>query len=137
MAEKNNYAEFITKLIEKTKNGTLRWRYLDEKEELYKAMGWTKTAFITIKTTLNFNTEDSYYVRIKNTYIVLLTGEIDDGSPFGAEITRLFVVPDTYKKCVHISEETYGEYITRLFNMVQSQFPDGETFIKDFLASDD
>ena len=29
MAEKNNYAEFITKLIEKTKNGALRWRYLD------------------------------------------------------------------------------------------------------------
>ena len=45
----------------------------------------------------------------------------------------LFIVPETYKKVVEFSPDEYGEYITRLLNLVQSQFPSADAFIDDFL----
>ena len=44
-----------------------------------------------------------------------------------------FIVPGTYKKIVELAPEDYGEYITRLLNLVQSQFPSADAFIDDFL----
>lgn len=43
------------------------------------------------------------------------------------------VILETYKKVVEFSPDEYGEYITRLLNLVQSQFPSADAFIDDFL----
>ena len=45
----------------------------------------------------------------------------------------VYVVPSTFKNTVYLSAEIYGDIITRLLNLVQSQFPDGEVFIDKFL----
>lgn len=40
-------------------------------------------------------------------------------------------------KVVILSPDLYGEFITRLLNLVQSQFPSGDAFIDSFLKSAD
>ena len=66
---------------------------------------------------------------MRDTYIVLLT--------MGREPADLYVVPNTYKKVVELKADEYGDLITRLLNLVQEQFPDGERFIDDLLAEKD
>ena len=73
----------------------------------------------------NFNTEDSFYANKNGTNIVIYVSTNQPAS--------LFIVPETYKKVVEFSPDEYGEYITRLLNLVQSQFPSADAFIDDFL----
>ena len=46
----------------------------------------------------------------------------------------LYVVPNTYKKIVKLSPDEYGELITRLLNLVESQFPNAEDFIEEYIG---
>lgn len=133
MAENQNYIEFITRLIEETKDKKIQWKYLDQNHELYSTMGWTKFSLIKASAP-DFNVDDSYYAKIDNTYIVLLTNVGEEESNYGREITKLYVVPNTYRKSLKIPEDEYGDSIIRLFNMVQSQFPDAQKFIVSFLG---
>ncbi len=130
------YLAFLNKLIRDTKNKKIRWRYLDTNESLYNGMKWTKTFsdFIlfsgnTEKVVPDFNKEDSFYVNEKGTYIVIYV--------YGNQPAELYVIPDTYKKVVKLMPEEYGEQITRLLNLVQSQFPSAESFIDSFLNNTD
>lgn len=127
------YIEFIEIIIERTKSKQLNWYYLDSNEELYTGMGWTKT--ITEygvfpfnnkeKIVTDFNQEDSFYTRLGEMYITLYV--------WRDQPAKLFIVPNTYKKVITLTPDEYGEYITRLLNLVQSQFPNAEIFIDDFL----
>ena len=126
------YIDFIEHLIKQTKEKKLHWQYLDENEKLYQAMGWTTTKIVydffakgEEKIYADFNKEDSFYVKRDNVFIVIHV--------YGNNPADLYVVPNTYKKVVKILSHEYGEYITRLLNIVQSQFPDGEKFIDDLL----
>lgn len=131
----SRYVEFIEKIIVRTKNNRLKWRYLDTKEELYEGMGWTKTETeyvifggnkeITIP---NFNVEDSFYTNIDNMYIVVYV--------WMDQPAELYIIPNTYKKVTILTPDEYGEHITRLLNIVQSQFPNAESFIDSFLKNE-
>ena len=50
-----------------------------------------------------------------------------------SKISKILKHTETYKKVVEFSPDEYGEYITRLLNLVQSQFPSADAFIDDFL----
>ena len=63
--------------------------------------------------------------KVVQTYVVLY---VWNNNP-----AKLYVVPNTYKKVVKLEPDEYGEYITRLLNLVQSQFPSGEAFIDSIL----
>lgn len=126
------YVNFLNKLIIDTKNKQIRWKYLDTNNELYEGMEWTKTStefgvFFGNKEKIvpDFNREDSFYTREKSTFIVIYVR--------GNQPARLYVVPETYKKVITLTPDEYGEHITRLLNLVQSQFPSADTFIDDFL----
>ncbi len=126
------YINFIEDLIRRTKEQKLNWRYLDRNSHLYEGMHWVDerpTLHIFSsggdKTVPNFNVEDSFYTNIGDTYVVLY---VWNNNP-----AKLYVVPNTYKKVVKLEPDEYGEYITRLLNLVQSQFPSGEAFIDSIL----
>lgn len=135
MAEKK-YIEFLNKLIDDTKERKIEWKYLDKNKILYEGMNWTKVSSVLglfsgekEKTYADFNVEDSFYTTVNETYIVIYV--------YGTQLATLYVIPRTFKKVVILSPDLYGEFITRLLNLVQSQFPSGEAFIDSFLKSAD
>ena len=75
--------------------------------------------------TPDFNQEDSFFAHMGDMYIVIYV--------WYNEPAKLYIVPKTYKKVTVLPADEYGEYITRLLNLVQSQFPNAETFIDNFL----
>lgn len=125
----NNYVKFLDVLIKETKNKKMKWLYLDGNKSLIKNMHWYNESFLATMTSVepepNFNTEDSFYLQTGNTYIVIYV--------YGNNPASLYVIPSTFKKIVHLSADEYGEHITRLLNIVQSQFPNADQFIKDFI----
>lgn len=130
------YIDFIEAIIDRTKNKQLDWYYLDKNESLYKGMEWTKTTteyglFSTSgkeKNVADFNLEDSFYAHLGEMYIVIYV--------WRDQPAKLYIVPKTYKKVTCLTPDEYGEYITRLLNLVQSQFPNAETFIDNFLKKE-
>lgn len=135
MAEKK-YIEFLNKLIDDTKERKIDWKYLDKNKTLYEGMNWTKVSSVLglfsgekEKTYADFNVEDSFYTIVNETYIVIYV--------YGTQPATLYVIPGTFKKVVMLSPDLYGEFITRLLNLVQSQFPSGDAFIDSFLKSAD
>lgn len=129
MVEKN--IVFIEEIIKRTKEHSLSWDYLDKNKDLYKGMDWLKpeTNLSTIfspkeSERLDFDSENSFFAKIENMYVVLRVK--------WSSIADLYVIPYTYKKVVKMPADEYGEHITRLMNLVQSQFPDAEDFINSF-----
>lgn len=127
------YVDFIENIIERTKEKKITWRYLDTNKKLYEGMHWTTTktdfgllANLKEVTLPDFNQEDSFYANVGGTYIVIYVWKDQPAS--------LYVVPETYKKVVWLAPNEYGASITRLLNLVQSQFPSGEGFIDSILA---
>lgn len=130
--DNEKYISFLKKVIEDTKEKKMVWHYLDSNASLYEGMNWTKKEteynFFSTKEKVHpdFDTEDSFYTSIGNTFIVLF---VDNSQP-----AILYVVPNTYKKVVTLSPDEYGELITRLLNLVESQFPNGENFIEEYIG---
>lgn len=127
----DRYSHFLTKVFEMTKSCTLSWKYLDSNKKLCEGMRWS-TSYSGIGAFLvnddihfDFNIDRSFYCQEGNTYIALLV--------HGTQPADVYIVPNTFKNVVQLSAEIYGDIITRLLNLVQSQFPDGEAFIDDFL----
>lgn len=130
----NRYIEFLEKILQRTKRKKLEWKYLDDNTTLYEGMHWTRETQefgITIMRTLrpNFDVENSFYCRIDGGYLVIL---VRSNQP-----ATFYVIPDTFKNVVTLKAEMYGNYITRLLNLVQSFFPDGESFIDSILQNDE
>lgn len=132
MAEKK-YLDFIRKIIQQTKENVLQWDYLDTNKPLYEGMGWVNkkinyNLFSSNTETIspNFDVEDSFFTRIDGMSVVLFVRQ--------EELAKLYVVPNTYRKVVILTPDEYGEYITQLFNIVQSKFPNAELFIDEFLG---
>lgn len=132
MAEKK-YLDFIRKIIQQTKENVLQWDYLDTNKPLYEGMGWVNKkinynffSFNTETISPNFDVEDSFFTRIDGMSVVLFVRQ--------EELAKLYVVPNTYRKVVILTPDEYGEYITQLFNIVQSKFPNAESFIDEFLG---
>ena len=73
--------------------------------------------------------ENSFYAKINETYVVLRVRRANLPAD-------LYVVPYTYKRVVKMAADEYGEYITRLMNLVQNEFPDGKSFIDKLLAEE-
>lgn len=124
------YIDFLTMLISTTKAQKLDWKYLDSNYNLFSSMNWVKSTYLNAllgipKTEPDFDTEDSFYIEDNGVYIVLL---VHTGQP-----ANLYVIPNTFKKIILLTAEEYGEYITRLLNLVQSQFPNGDEYIEKFL----
>lgn len=123
---------FIEKLIEETKIKKIKWDYLVNNEDLYRGMGWVRNKeeydfFLdrVEKVLPGFDVENSFYTEINNINIVLLS---KTKAP-----ADLYVVPDTYRRSIRIPSKDFGEYITRLMNIVQSQFPNAADFMKSYL----
>ena len=132
--DEQRYIAFIEGIIQQTKENKLNWCYLDKNTDLYQGMGWTRSkATYGLFTggheelVPDFNREDSFYTRIGEIYIVLYF--------YGNQPAKLYIAPNTYKKVTTLTPDEYGEHITRLLNLVQSQFPSAETFIDRFLNS--
>lgn len=129
------YVAFIEKLIEMTKMRKLAWAYLDKNDTLCKGMEWkteTRSLLMMLDDTIStkhFDSENSFVCRRGSTYVVLLMKS-------GVSVPALYVVPNTYKGVVVLRADDYGEYITRLFNLVKSGFPHADTFIDEFLAEE-
>lgn len=119
----DRYVNFLSKVLERTKSNRLSWKYLDHNETLCKGM------FLTPANSdydeYGFNEEQSFYCELDSTYIVLVV--------HGKNPANMYVVPNTFRNIVFLSAEEYGDIITRLLNIVRSQFPDGEVFIDKFL----
>lgn len=130
--DSERYVSFLKKIIEDTKENKMQWRYLDSNDSLYEGMEWTKTktefGLFSQKEHVypDFDTENSFYTSIMDTYIVLL---VHSNQP-----AILYIVPKTYKKVVTLRPDEYGELITRLLNLVESQFPNGENFIEEYIG---
>ena len=131
MVEKK-FVDFIGKIIQQTKENMLEWKYLDTNKPLYEGMGWANKKinynFFSSNTETispNFDVEDSFFTRIDEMSVVLFVQH--------GELAKLYVVPNTYRKVVILTPDEYGEYITQLFNVVQSKFPNAESFIDNFL----
>ena len=126
---------FIEKIIILTKERKIRWSYLDSNRHLYESMSWTHTSSgfeiwgVKNKITPDFNTEESFYSTIDDTYLVIYTRK--DKLPI------FCIIPNTFKKIVYMYPDKYGQYITRLSNLVQSQFPDAQTFIQKFISKEE
>ena len=127
------YVHFILALIQQTKEKKLHWQYLDKNRALYEGMNWTRTKasyglFSGGKEIISpdFNTEDSCFVNVDDIYIVLYV--------WGNQPANLYIIPNTYKKVTRLTADGYGDHITRLLNLVQSQFPNAEDFIDKFIA---
>lgn len=130
----DRYLAFLEKILQRTKAKKINWYYLDDNRELYEGMQWTtrEAPFGTLgEITMypDFDTENSFYCRINFTYLVILVRYKKPAS--------FYVIPDTFKKIVTLRAETYGNYITRLLNLVQSSFPDGEGFIDSILQDNE
>ena len=129
----NYYVKFLDVLINETKQNKIKWEYLDKYKALIKSMEWCTTSFMSAMTNTDpepkFNTEDSFCVKLENTentyYIVIYVCENNPAT--------LYVIPPTLRKIVHLTADEYGDQITRLLNLVQSQFPNADQFIKDFI----
>lgn len=129
------YISFVEKLIELTKKNAIGWSYLDTEPELCKGMEWavdTRDVYslfgemVHIK---HYDGENSFAAHKEGTYIVLFTKN-------NSTMPLLYVVPHTYKGVVVLKPDEYGEYITRLFNLVKSGFPHADNFIDDFLSAE-
>ena len=132
MVEKK-FVDFIGKIIQQTKENMLEWKYLDANKPLYEGMGWVNKKinynFFSPSTETilpNFDVENSFFTRIDGMSVVLFVRQ--------EELAKLYVVPNTYRKVVILTPDEYGEYITQLFNIVQSKFPNAELFIDEFLG---
>ena len=126
----SKYVSFLEEIIAQTKDGTLKWSYLDTNDVLCSNMGWKRSPLIQSLLPYShddhiFNTDDSFFTQIGETYLVLY---VCDDNP-----ASMYVVPQTYKKIVVFEPDVYGKYITRLLNLVLSQFPSGEQFIDNYL----
>lgn len=126
----SRYIAFLRELIQQTKDNHLEWNYLDENKGLCEKMKWAeKNSFLDIFSDdtpfLCFNCDDSFYVSIDGTTIVIL---VEKNNP-----ADVYVIPSTFKKIVVLRADEYGQWITRLLNIVQSKFPDGDAFIREFL----
>lgn len=131
MVEKN--IVFIEEAIRRTKEHSISWDYLDKNKEICKGMEWVKpeSNLLTLFSPkecerLDFDVDNSFYAKVDNTYIVLRVK--------WNSLADLFVIPYTFKKVLKLSSEEYGEYVTRLLNLVQSQFPNAEDFINKFIG---
>lgn len=122
----DRYTRFLNKVLEKTKANDLAWNYLDRNETLCKRMNWSPD-YLGLDDCWAFNEEQSFYCKSYDTYIVLLV--------YGTNPANIYVVPNTFRNVVFLSAEEYGDIITRLLNIVRSQFPDGEVFIDKFLEN--
>lgn len=132
--DNNNYISFIDKVIDMTKEHALSWAYLDTEEALCKGMNWQATsrenAFLSLTDVLvtkHFDDENSFVCCKSDTYLVLFVGS-------RSSLPVLYVIPYTYKGYVILKPEEYGEYITRLHNLVKRQFPHADDFIASFLS---
>ena len=135
MADERN-VKVIEKIITQTKEHKISWDYLDTKPEIYQGMDWVRTktqldAFLGTKEKeyCDFNRENSFYARVNDTYIVVKS---KNNNP-----SDLYFIPYTFKKVVKMGAGEYGEYITRLLNLIHSQFPDAKDFINDFLSDEE
>lgn len=134
--DENKYYNFLMKLIAETKNGKIEWNYLDKDLELCRQMGWAEKLDPLSNALLGgknpayfFNKDSSFYCNLNRTYIVLFVK--------GNEPVILYIIPYTFKNIGILNPETFGQYTTRLLNLVRSQFPSAEAFVDEFLASGD
>lgn len=129
------YIAFIEKLIEMTKRNALAWSYLDTEPDLCKGMEWTVdtrdvlSIFADVTNVKRYDDEESFVCRREGTYIVLFM-KSNSATP------SLYVIPHTYKSVAILKPDEYGEYITRLYNLVKSGFPQADTFIDTFLSEE-
>ena len=138
MVEKK-YINFIEKLTKMTKDNLIKWEYLDSSTHLCQNMNWMEgdsgllaiTGAISgkLERTYEFDRERSFYCKSNENYIVLY---VTTGNP-----AIMFVIPPTFKKIIQLLPEDYGDYITRLLNLVESQFPSADAFIDDFLKDEE
>lgn len=130
------YVTFISILIEETKEGSVVWDYLDRHLQLCRNMDWVDedTVFSAMtqalsgknKRTFYFDTENSFCCKIKEVQIVLYVS--------GNDPAEMFIIPNTFKRIVHLTPDTYGNHITRLLNLVRAQFPSADVFIDEFIS---
>ena len=131
MAE-NRYVNFVEALIQKTKNHDLVWKYLDEYPDLCRKMGWFRKVadpnnLLIQKEVPEFNSESSFYAHDAGFRIVLYV--------YANLPADLYIIPSTYKRVLPLHASDYGEYITRLLNLVQSHFPDSEEYVDKLLKA--
>lgn len=131
----DKYIALVEKLIKMSKKNALSWKYLDTESDLCDGMDWkvTPTAVFALlgdlSDTVYFDGENSFVCRRDGTYLVLFM-EASSTTP------SLYVVPHTYKGVVVLKPGEYGEYTTRLFNIVKSSFPHADSFIDKFLSEE-
>jgi len=129
------YIALVEKLIEMSKKNALVWKYLDTESDLCNGMDWKVkpndmfALLGDLSNTVYFDSENSFVCHRDGTYLVLFM-KASSTTP------SLYVVPHTYKGVVVLRPGEYGEYNTRLFNIVKSSFPHADTFIEKFLSEE-
>lgn len=131
--DNNTYVMFIEKVIAMTKKNELKWKYLDTDEKLCKGMNWRPSnkdnILLSVTESMiakHFDDENSFMCCKNDVYFVLFVGNNNT-------IPTLHIIPYTYKGTVMLKPDIYGDYITRLHNLVKRQFPHADNFIMDFI----
>ena len=122
--------KFLDKLISETKSGVFQWEYLDDYENISEQL-----YYIDGSTPLDnaFDLDTSFILLQEQSNTLLLLIQADGGSCVNySSCVYLSIVPTTYKNPLFLTDEGYGEQLTRLHNAIKHQFPGPEDFI-DFL----
>lgn len=112
----NRYISFIESVIQMTKENKFSWKSLIS---CTKLSTWFQS--ITKYNLMDSGYGDSFYTYLEGHYIVLLVRN--------SGVTEMYVIPNTFKKIIHLEAFEYGELITRLSNLVKHQLPSAEEFI--------
>lgn len=127
MAEQNKYKDFIEYLIRQTNANKIRWKYLEDNEDLATRMSWNSNNERGWEISENyFSDERSFFCEIDGMNIALITPKDGIGP-------SLYVIPYTFKNIVKLDFDNYGSLLTRLMNMVMARFPNADRFITDIL----
>ena len=127
------YEIFLQSLIKKSKEQQIKWKCLDSNMELCRGIHLCRES-LADKLYQNvpsfyFDTENSYYAEFpkENMFVALIVKSNSDGPA-----TILQVIPNTFKNDLVLGFSDYGDLLTRLSNIIKSQFPNPDDFIASF-----
>ena len=119
--------KFIDNLIERTKENSVEWEYLDTNSYLASNLNIDFSRIIE---------DDSFYLELSNSYIVMAHFRKAGNS---YEEYAVYIIPDSLRQIKNISSnrEIFADKIIRLDNLIKSTCPNPEDIMDSFIKFGD
>ncbi len=121
--------QFISKIIELTKEDKITWNYLDSNKIIYESLDLTPGIKGFLKE--GFDKNSSFYAKINYNFIVFY--KISDAKLSVLDSLIFKTVPSTFREIRTIELEENKNELIRLHNIIKSKFPNSEDIINDIL----